>query len=194
MDFKKFEAIEKWLRPKNVTEVQKFLGFTNFYRRFIRGYSGIATPLTNLTKKEVKFHWTENEQWVFETLKQKFITASVLAIFDPEKEITLETDASDYAIGVCISQKDSEGRSYPVAFYSRKMSPAEGNYDIHDKELLAIVAAFQEWRVYLEGAKYSVKVLTDYKNLIYFTTTKKLNRRQVRWAELIASYNFQIFY
>jgi hypothetical protein len=74
------------------------------------------------------------------------------------------------------------------------MSPAEGNYDIHDKELLAIVAAFQEWRVYLEGAKYPVKVLTNHKNLTYFTTTKKLNRRQVRWAELIASYNFQIFY
>jgi hypothetical protein len=74
------------------------------------------------------------------------------------------------------------------------MLPAELNYDIYNKEFLIIVAAFQEWRVYLEGLKYQVLVLTDYKNLTYFTTTKVLNRRQVRWAEFLVSYNFQIYY
>lgn len=194
MDPKKVEAVVNWPQPKNVTEVQEFMGFANFYRRFIKGYSGVATPLTNLTKKDKPFLWTENEQFAFEELKRRFTEAPILAIFDPEQPIIVETDASDYAIGACISQMGKDGRLHPIAFYSRKMSPAEANYDIHDKELLAIVAAFQEWRVYLEGSKYPVKVFTDHKNLTWFTTTKKLNRRQVRWAELLASYNFQIHY
>ena len=194
MDPQKTEAVEKWPTPKNVTEVQEFLGFANFYRRFIKGYSGVVTPLTNLTKKDKAFEWTEAEQFAFEELKRRFTEAPILAIFDPELPIIVETDASDYAIGACISQLGKDGRLHPIAFYSRKMSPAEANYDIHDKELLAIVAAFQEWRVYLEGPKHPVKVLTDHKNLTYFTTTKVLNRRQVRWAELLASYNFQIHY
>jgi hypothetical protein len=194
MDPSKVEAVQKWPRPQNVTEVQEFLGFANFYRRFIKGYSGMATPLTNLTKKDKAFLWTENEQFAFDELKRRFTVAPILAIFDPDRAIVVETDASDYAVGACISQIGDDGKLHPVAFYSRKMSPAEANYDIHDKELLAIVAAFQEWRVYLEGPKHTVKVLTDHKNLTYFTTTKKLNRRQVRWAELLASYNFQIHY
>jgi hypothetical protein len=194
MDPKKVQAIRDWPQPKTVTEVQEFLGFANFYRRFVRGYSGIATALTNLTKKDRPFSWTENEQFAFEELKRRFTEAPVLTVFDPERPIIVETDASDYAIGGCIQQLGQDGKIHPVAFYSRKMSPAELNYDIHDKELLAVVAAFQEWRVYLEGSKYQVKVLTDHKNLTYFTTTKVLNRRQVRWAELLASYNFQIHY
>jgi hypothetical protein len=194
MDPRKVEAVQQWPVPKTVTEVQEFLGFANFYRRFVKGYSGVATPLTNMTKKERPFDWTANEQAAFDELKKRFTEAPILIIFDPEKEVVLETDASDYAIGACASQLGPDGKLHPIAFYSRKMSPAEANYDIHDKELLAIVVAFQEWRVYLEGSKYPIKVLTDHKNLTYFTTTKKLNRRQVRWAELLASYNFQIFY
>jgi hypothetical protein len=194
MDPKKVEAVVNWPQPKNVTEVQEFMGFANFYRRFIKGYSGVATPLTNLTKKDKSFSWTGDEQFAFEELKRRFTEAPILAIFDPEQPIIVETDASDYAIGACISQIGKDGKIHPIAFLSRKMSPAESNYDIHDKELLAIVAAFQDWRVYLEGSKYPIKVLTDHKNLTYFTTTKVLNRRQVRWAELLASYNFQIHY
>jgi hypothetical protein len=103
-----------------------------------------------------------------------------LAIFDPDRVIVVETDISDYAIKVYINQIGEDGKLYPVAFYSRKISLAEANYDIYNKELLAIVAAFQKWRVYLERPKHTVKVFTDYKNLTYFITTKKLNRRQVR--------------
>jgi hypothetical protein len=107
-------------------------------------------------------------------------TAPILAIFDPEKEAVLETDASDYAIGAYLTQKGVDGRERPVAYYSRKMTGPELNYDIHDKELLAIVEALREWRVYLEGPKYPVQIYTDHKNLLYWTTTKQLNRRQVR--------------
>jgi RNase H-like domain found in reverse transcriptase len=113
-------------------------------------------------------------------------------LFDPEKEAVLETDASDRAIGACLTQRGDDGKIRPVAYYSRKMTEPELNYDIHDKELLAVVEAFREWRVYLEGAKYPVQVYTDHKNLLYWTTTKQLNRRQVRWSETLASYDFRI--
>jgi hypothetical protein len=118
--------------------------FANFYRRFIKGYSGIATPLINLIKKDRTFAWTENEQLVFEKLKRRFSKTPILAVFDPELLIIIKTDASDYAIGACIMQLKKERKFYPFAFYSRKMLSAELNYDIHDKELLTIVAAFQE--------------------------------------------------
>ena len=102
----------------------------------------------------------------------------------------LETNALDYAIRACISQPNNKGQLKPIAFYSHKMTALELNYNIHNKELLAIVEAFREWRVYLEGPNYIVEVYIDHKNLIYFTTTKQLNRWQTRWAETLASYNF----
>lgn len=194
MNPKKVEAVLDWPTPRTVKEIQSFLGFANFYRRFIEGYSRISAPLTELTRKERQFDWTPRAQEAFEELKERFTRAPVLAVFNPELEITVETDASDFAIGACLSQKQKDGTLRPIAYYSRKMTPAELNYDVHDKELLAIVIAFEQWRVYLEGSKYPVSVQTDHKNLTTFTTTKILNRRQVRWAEALASYNFTITY
>jgi len=203
MDEAKVKAVLDWPQPTTVKELQSFLGFVNFYRRFIEGYSRITAPLTNMTRKDPdgcskqgrqSFTWGKEAESSFQELKKRFTSAPILATFDPERRIVLETDASDYAIGMCISQPDDEGRLRPVAFYSRKMIPAELNYEIHDKELLAIVEAFREWRVYLEGPKYPVKVYTDHKNLLYFTTTKVLNRRQVRWSETLANYNYEILY
>ena len=153
------------------------MGFANFYRRFIKKYSEIATPLTNLTKKDRTFNWTENEQFAFEELKRRFSETPILAIFDPEQLIVIKTDASDYAIETCFMQIGKDGKLHPVAFYSKKMSPAEMNYHIHDKGLLTVVTAFQKWKVYLEGAKHQVKVFTNHQNLTYFLTTKKLNRQ-----------------
>lgn len=120
--------------------------------------------------------------------------APVLVTFDPGKPITVETDASDYAIGACLSQPDENEKLHPVAFYSRRMSLAELNYDIHDKALLAIVVAFQQWKVYLEKPKYNVSILTDHKNLIYVTSTKVHNQRQARWAEKLVRFNHKITY
>ncbi|KAF4228200.1 hypothetical protein CNMCM8980_006938 [Aspergillus fumigatiaffinis] len=111
---------------------------------------------------------------------------------DPEKEKTLETDASDYVIGMRLTQPGDDGRPQPIAFYSRKLIQAELNYDIHDKELLAIVVAFKVWRVYLEGAKHTIIVKMDHKNLTFFTTTKELTRRQARWAETLSQFDFKI--
>jgi hypothetical protein len=194
MDPRKIDAVTNWPEPTTVKEVQAFLGFANFYRRFIAGYSKIAQPLTELTRKDLTFKWTNEADVAFRDLKRKFTEAPILATFDPQKKIVLETDSSDFAIGACLNQPDETGKMRPIAYYSRKLSPAELNYDIHDKELLAIVAAMDQWRVYLEGSTYPVQVWTDHKNLIYFTTTKVLNRRQVRWAETLAAYNFTITY
>ncbi len=194
MDPKKIEAVTTWPTPKSKVEVQSFLGFANFYRRFIEGYSRIASPLTDLTRKDIPFVWTEKAEKAFKKLKELFTSQPVLVMFEPGKPITLETDASDGAIGACISQPDDKGRLHPIAFHSRKLTGAELNYEIHDKELLAIVDSFKQWRVYLEGPRHQVQVYTDHKNLLYFTTTKVLNRRQVRWSEELSSYNFQIQY
>ena len=188
----KIKSVQDWPEPSNVKDVQGFVGLANFYRRFIEGFSKVAAPLTALTKKGQIFDFGKKCQEAFNEIKKRITAAPILLIFDPEKEVFLETDASDYAIGACICQKDKEGKLKPVAYYSRKMTGPELNYDIHDKELLAIVEAFREWRVYLEGSKYPVQVYTDHKNLLYWTTTKQLNRRQVRWSETLASYSFQI--
>jgi hypothetical protein len=102
------------------------------------------------------FKWTDKAEVAFQELKTKFTEAPILATFDPAKKIVLETDASDFAIRACLNQPDENGKFKPIAYYSRKLSPAELNYDIHDKELLAIVIAFEQWRVYLEGSTYPV--------------------------------------
>ena len=194
MDNEKVKAIREWPEPRNLKEVQAFLRFANFYRRFIQGYSQICIPLTKMTKKEQPFHWKCEQREAFEKLKKKFILALILASFDPEKKIILKTNASDQALGSCLSQPDAEGQLHLDAYRSRKFSGPELNYNVHNKKLFAIVDAFEEWRAYLERSRHPIVVYSDHKNLSYFTTTKKLNQRQVRWAELLASYGFQIHY
>lgn len=111
-----------------------------------------------------------------------------MAQHDPELPTTMETDASDFAIRATMTQPGPDRKPRPIAYYSRKLIDAELNYKIHDKELLAIVMALRHWRVYLEGTKYPVRIITDHKNLTYFTTTKVLTRRQSRWSELLGNY------
>ncbi|PSK33408.1 hypothetical protein B9Z65_8922 [Elsinoe australis] len=194
-DPKKIESVKDWPEPTTVKEVQALLGFFNYYRKFVKDFSKLAAPISNLTKKEISFNFDEKCKQAFKELRHRLTTAPVLTLFDPDREAILETDASDYAIGACLAQRDPndpKGARKPIAYYSRKMTGPELNYDIHDKELLAIVEAFREWRVYLEGTTTPVQVYTDHKNLLYWTTTKVLNRRQVRWSETLASCNFQI--
>ena len=201
MDPDKVKSIVEWPPPTNKKEVQSFLGFANFYRRFIRDYSKVAMPLTGLTRNEVPFAWTKEAEASFRTLQRRFATGPMLHQFDPELKIKVHTDASDGALGAVISQPGTvdvstatRGRQrwHPVAFHSRKLLDAETRYPIHDKELLAIVDAFRVWKVYLEGTKYQVQVLSDHKNLTYFLSTKELNRRLARWYEELSMFNFRI--
>ena len=194
MDPAKISAIVDWPTLRSVKDVQAFLGFANFYRRFIYGFSRIVRPLHRLTRKDVNFEWTAKCQEAFDKLKTAFITAPILAHFDPDLECIIETDASDFVTAGVMSQRGPDGILRPVAFFSQKHSPAECNYEIYDKELLAIIRAFEEWRPKLEGSGMPVQVLTDHRNLEYFMTTKTLTRRQARWAEFLSQFNFKIQY
>jgi len=194
MDPAKVDTVVNWPTPKNVKDVQSYIGFANFYRRFIHGFSNILAPLTNLTKKDIKFQWTLRCQESFDNLKAAFTSAPILRSFDPNREVVVETDASDYVSAGVLSQCDDNNVLHPVAFYSKKHSETECNYEIYDKELMAIIRCFEEWRSELEGSALPIKVLTDHKNLEYFMSTKTLNRRQVRWSQYLSRFNFRIQY
>ena len=175
MDKGKLISIIDWPAPKNVKELQSFLGLCNFYRKFIKNFSTIIEPLWTLLKKNTDFILDVREDNAFNELKNAFSGNEVLIYPDPEKEFVVETDASDYAVGCILSQvfyKDSQ--LHPIAFYSRSLTTAEANYTIYDKELLAIIVAFDVWRHHLEGAKFPVQVITDHKNLLYFKNLKTL--------------------
>ena len=193
-DPEKTIAITQWETPRSVRGVQSFLGFCNFYRRFIRNYGRIARPLNRLTQKDQLFSFDDACQHAFKELKKRLSSAPVLAHFDSDRPTMMETDASDGVIAGVLSQKQCDGEWHPVAYYSKTMIDAELNYPIHDKELLAIVSSFQHWRVHLEGTPEAIQVVSDHKALEYFMTTKALTARQARWAEILSQYNFQIKY
>jgi RNase H-like domain found in reverse transcriptase len=177
-----------------VKDVQSFLGFANFYHWFITSYSNIVHPLIHLTKKDETFSWSNDAQRAFESLKSTFISAPVLHHFDPELHIILETNASDYAITAILSQVDENNEIRTVTFRSRSMQHAKLNYNIHDKELLAVFDAFCAWCAYLEGTMHTISVVTDHKNLEYFMSTKLLTCWQVRWSEYLSLFNYLITY
>ncbi len=192
MSTDKVKTILEWPEPRKVRDIQSFLGFANFYRRFIPNYSEIVIPLTRLTRKNVPWNFSDACRDAFNTLKKAFTTAPVLHHWEPDRQITVETDASDYAIAGILSITSDSGELHPIAFHSRTLSGAELNYDTHDKELLAIYEAFKTWRHYLEGSGTPVDVVTDHKNLEYFSTTKLLTRRQARWSEYLSQFNMVI--
>ena len=178
MDPSKVEAVTVWPVPESAHDIQVFLGFANFYRRFIKNYREVAKPMTALLKKEVVFELGEDADQAFKHLKEAFTTAPILRHFDISRPAIVEADASDLAEGAVLSQRDDEGVLHPCAFYSRKFTAAELNYEIYDKELLCIVDALREWRHYLEGSGHQVQVYSDHNNLLWFTETKRCNRRQ----------------
>jgi hypothetical protein len=178
IDLAKVAMIQEWPEPRNVKDVQSFLRFANFYRWFIKGYSTIVTPITLLTRKNMPFIWTDECSKSFKALKQAFTMALILCHFDHNWEVIVETDTSDYISASILSQYNNEGVLHPVAFFSKKYSPAECNYKIYDKELMAIIRAFDEWRPELEGTLYPIKVLSDHKNLKCFMMMKLLNHQQ----------------
>ncbi len=276
MEEERIEAVKALAESKSVRDIQVFLGFANFYRRFIKGFSKIATPLTSMLKTtaaspkglpeatgrvreetgnevgdgdrakiggvkpsggknsknstkvknsatskvakatsprtapEARSLLTLEARLAFTRLRLAFTEAPFLYHFDPEHYICIETDASCYAIGGVLSQLTSDQRAsrsdedsskssdvgqwHLVAFFSRKMIPAETRYETQDQELLAIVEAFKNWRHYLEGCKYEVLILTDPNSLRRFMDTKSLSSRQVRWAQELSRYHFRIDY
>ncbi|KAG8474400.1 hypothetical protein CXB51_033844 [Gossypium anomalum] len=165
VDPSKISAIVNWSPPKNVSEIRSFLGLASYYRRFVQGFSMIASPMTRLLQKDVKFEWTDECQQSFNRLKDLLTKAPVLVQPEPGKVI---------------------------AYASRQLKPHERNYPVHDLELAAIVFALKIWRHYLYGEK--CHIYTDHKSLKYLMTQKDLNLRQRRWLELIKDYDLIIDY
>ena len=179
MEQEKIKMVKEWKTPTKVKDVESFLGFTNFYQRFIQNFNHTAKLLNKLKgKKEQK--WEKEHQRAFEELKEKITSQPVLALPRREGKFRVEMDASGHAIGGVLSQ-EQKGKWKPIAFLSRTMQPAEQNYEIYDKELLAIVEALAKWRQYLLDAAETFEIWMDHKNLKYFWKPHKLNRQQARW-------------
>ncbi|KAK3552956.1 hypothetical protein QTP86_029636 [Hemibagrus guttatus] len=192
MDMVKVRAVTDWPAPTTVRELQRFLGFTNFYRRFIRNYSSVAGPLTSLLRgKPKRLAWTDQARAAFQQLKESFTSAPILRHPDPDLPFVVEVDASSNGLGAVLSQRHGEpGKLHPCAYYSQKLTVAECNYDVGNRELLAIKAALEEWRHWLEGAHHPFQVLTDHHNLEYLRGAKRLNPRQARWALFFTRFRF----
>jgi len=190
MQKEKVEGVLNWLAPRNIKEVQKFLGLANYYRRFIKDFARIAVPSHVLVRKEQKWKWKKEQKKAFEKLKTVFTTEPVLAILDIDREMRVEADASDYATGGVLLTKYEDGKWRLVAFISKLLNTTEQNYEIHDKEMLAVIRCLEAWRHYLERAKLKFEIWTDHKNLQYFMTSQKLNYRQARWALYLLQVNF----
>ena len=200
MEQSRIEAIADWPIPECAKDILVFLGFAGFYRRFVKGFSQVAAPLTDLTKGAKKgeakqpFVWNLAAQRAFDELVRRFTTAPILQHFDWDAELRMETDSSDRGAGGVLSQKGSDGHWHPIAFFSYKFKGPEVRWDTHDKELYAIVLGFKNWRHYLQGSKHMVHVISDHNNLRYFMTTKELTAKQVRWAEKLSAFDFTIEY
>ena len=149
-------------------QVRGFLGFGNFYRRFIQHFSEIAKPLNELLKKDRTFEWTQECQRSFDELKKRFTEEPVLAMPDHTKPFQIECDASKYATGAALTQLDSNGDRHPCTFISKTFSPTERNYEIYDRELMAIIRALEEWQHYIQGSPHTTTILSDHKNLTYY--------------------------
>jgi len=170
----KVKIIQDWLEPKKVKDIQSFLGFANFYCQFIFNYSDIVIPLTHLTRKDIPWKFDSSCQDAFNSLKKAFTSTPILTHWILNAQLIVETNASDYALAAILSIVNEDNEVHLVVFHSRTFTAAELNYDTHNKELLAIFEAFKIWQYYLEGPVYPINIVTDYKNLDYFSTTKVL--------------------
>jgi hypothetical protein len=192
MDPKKIEALETWPVPRCKKDVQQFLGFVNFYRRFVKDFAKISRPLNRLCGSS-PWTWTSLENDAFLSLRQSVVLGPILAIPLDDAPFRVEADSSGYATGAVLSQlQDTEWR--PVAFSSKALSDVERNYDIHDRELLSIMRALADWRKYLHGSSSPFEIHSDHKNLQYFMTSQKLNRRQARWSLELSEFNFTLLH
>ena len=187
VDPQKVAVVDNWEQPQTVTKVRSFLGLAGYYRRFVKGFSTIALPLTKLTRKEVPFVWSEECEKSFQRLKYLLTHALVLALPDDNGNFEIYSDASLNGLGCVLMQHKKV-----IAYASRQLKPHEMNYPTHDLELAAIIFALKIWRHYLYGEKCTI--FTDYKSLKYIFTQPELNLRQRRWVELLSDYDCTIEY
>jgi hypothetical protein len=195
MNSEKVKAIMKWRKSTHLKEIQAFLKFVNFYRRFIKNFFKVAKLLVKFIKKNHLFSWSKDCQKTFDELKKRVIEAFVLSYFSSKLEMFLKSDSSDYVSVKILSQKENDDfiRSV-ITYFSKTLFFAECNYEIYDKKLLTIIRCFEQWRAELQSVELFINVLIDHKSLKYFMITKKLNKRQTRWAEFLTEFDFKIVY
>ena len=192
MDPRKVAAVRDWPACKTTKDVRAFLGLAGYYWRFIHRFSARASPLTDLTKKDVPFSWTPAAQAAFDDIKEAMTTGPVLLIPDSsaEAEFTLVTDASGFAVGATLVQ-DQGGGLQPVAFHARKMNVHERNYPVHEQELLGVRDGLLAFRCYLEGCR-KITAVTDHDTIRHFFRQRELSRRQVRWLMQLSPFQRQL--
>ena len=186
MDLIKLKGIKDWPTPTTVKQVRLFLGFGNYYRRFIQKF------LNNLLKKDTKFKWNSECQIAINLLKWKFSKEPVLMMLDPTRPFQIKTNASKYASGAVLMQLDSNGSQHPIAFLSKTFSETKRNYDVYDRELSAIIRALTEWRHYMQGSTHTTTVFSDHKNLTYFRSAQNLNWQQAQWSLFLLEYDIKL--
>jgi hypothetical protein len=191
-DPKKIEKVKNIKPPSTLTEIRSFLGMCSYYRRFIKDFSTIAKPITQLMKKDRDIKWNEPQQKAFEELKQKLIEHPVLRYPDFDKEFIVATDASDIALGAVLMQKDENGKEYSIAYASKSLNETEQRYGITDKEGLAVIWAVQHFHKYLMGKKFTI--ITDHSALKFIKTQKFPHGRRGRWMMELQKYDFEIIH
>ena len=188
-DKSKLEAVSTWPRPTSIPEIRKFLGFANYFRRFVPNYSHIARPLEEHTGRYAKFSWSDNMEKAFQKLKQCLLIAPVLELFNPDKKLRVVTDASDFAVGGVLLQESADSEWHPIAYCSRRLTQSERNYTAVERETVAIIYALQAWKLYLFN---HFELVTDNRAVTYLQTKANLTKREGRWVQFLADFHFSI--
>jgi hypothetical protein len=192
-DPKKLAGLQDWPHElTKVKEVRSILGILGYQRPFIPNFTNIAKPLTNLTKKDVTFRWTPECRTALNTLIAIILNNPLLKQPDRTKPFTLQVETSAFATGAILTQLDSRGKPCAISFHSKTFSNTERNYDIHDRELLAVIHGLEAWRHLLADSAHPVTVLTNHKNLEYYSTPQHVNRHVARYIPRLADYNYKL--
>ncbi len=194
MNSRKMQAVVNWSTLNNLTQMQFFIDFCNFYQCFIKNFSKIVHSMIQLTQKKIIFEWNEVCQTAFNHMKRCMTETSILRHFDQTCDFILEIDSFNYVNDEVLSQYDDEDVLHLIVFYSKNMSSAECNYEIYDKKLLIIIRAFKHWWLKLKLINISIKMFIDHQALISLMKDKKLSQRQIRWVQKLADFNFKIMY
>ena len=192
IDESRIDALKKYPKPKTPKQVKQFLGLAGYYRQFIPNFSSIVNPITQLTKKSVKFVWNEECDKAFSQIIEMLSKQPILAYPDFKQRFYLSTDASKVGVGAVLSQMDEEGRERPIYYASRSLNGAERNYSTIERELLAIVYAVEKFRYYLLGKEFTIS--TDHNPLTYLNNLTLSSSRLTRWRLKLAEYDFKIKY
>ena len=192
MDPIKVAGVQDWPTPTTVKGVRSFLGFCNYYRAFVQDFSELALPLNALTRKGQEFTWGVKEQRAFDLLKQRITSGPMLAHPQMDEQFKLEVNASGSAMGAILLQRQPDGTKKPINFMSKTFNQAQRNYDVFDREFLAMIWGLQHSRPLLVGSPHKVIVCTDHNNLRYWWDPQKISRRIAREVLELADYDIEI--